>query len=68
MQLTKEYNTLGQQLVELPSKGVFTIKPDKYKVRIVACGNKTADTCVIQLCFAISFLGLLHRLIMPLRP
>ena len=30
--------------MELPSKGVFTIKPDKYKVRIVACGNKTADT------------------------
>ena len=30
----------GKKYIELPSKGVFTIKPDKYKVRIVACGNK----------------------------
>ena len=25
-------------------RGVFTFKPDKYKVRIVACGNKTHET------------------------
>ena len=29
--------------VELPAKGFFAIKPDKFKVR-VACGNKTAET------------------------
>ena len=33
-----------KKYIELPSKGVFTIKPDKYKVRIVACGNKTHET------------------------
>ena len=43
-ELRREARATGQQFVELPSKGVFTIKPDKYKVRIVACGNKTADT------------------------
>ena len=31
-------------LIELPAKGVFTIKPDEYKVCFVACGNKTAET------------------------
>ena len=43
-ELRREARATGQQFVELPSKGVFTIKPDKYKVRIVACGNKIADT------------------------
>ena len=28
----------GKKYIELPSNGVFTIKPDKCKVRIVACG------------------------------
>ena len=32
----------GKKYTELPSKGVF-IKPDKYKVRIVACGNMTSE-------------------------
>ena len=35
---------LGKIYAELPSKGVYTIKPDKYKIRIVACGNKTHET------------------------
>ena len=34
----------GENYVELPSKVVFTIKPEKYKIRIVACGNQTDDT------------------------
>ena len=34
----------GEDYVELPAKVVFTIKPEKYKVRIVACGNQTDDT------------------------
>ena len=34
----------GNKLIELPATAVFTIKPDKYKVRFVACGNKTAET------------------------
>ena len=34
----------GRSYIELPSKGVFTIKLDKYKVRIFACGNKTHET------------------------
>ena len=42
--LRREARATGQPFVELPSKGVFPIKLDKYKVRIVACGNKTADT------------------------
>ena len=33
----------GRKYIELPSKVVFTIKPDKYKVRVVACGNKTSE-------------------------
>ena len=33
----------GGKYIERPSKGVFSIKPDKYKVRIVACGNKTHE-------------------------
>ena len=31
----------GKKYIERPSKGVFSIKLDKYKVRIVACSNKT---------------------------
>ena len=34
----------GKDYIELPAKVVFTIKPEKYKVRIVACGNQTRDT------------------------
>ena len=34
----------GEDYIELPAKVVFTIKPDKYKIRIVACGNQTKDT------------------------
>ena len=32
----------GENYVELPAKVVFT-KPNKYKIRIVACGNQTDD-------------------------
>ena len=35
----------GEDYTELPAKVVFTAKPDKYKVRIVACGDQTRDTC-----------------------
>ena len=34
----------GKDYIELPAKVVFTIKPEKYKIRIVACGNQTKDT------------------------
>ena len=34
----------GQKNIEFPAKAVFTIKPDKHTVRVVACGNKTAET------------------------
>ena len=34
----------GEDFIELPAKVVFTIKPEKYKIRIVACGNQTKDT------------------------
>ena len=34
----------GEDYIELPAKVVFTIKPEKYKIGIVACGNKTKDT------------------------
>ena len=33
----------GKKHVELPCKRVFSIKLDKHKVRIVACGNKTHE-------------------------
>ena len=33
----------GHQYIELPAKVVWTIKPDKFKRRIVACGNQTQD-------------------------
>ena len=42
--LRRTARSTGNKLIELPAKGVFTIKPDKYKVRFVACGNKTAET------------------------
>ena len=29
----------GEDCIELPAKVVFTIKPEKYKIRIVACAN-----------------------------
>ena len=34
----------GEDYIELPAKVVFAIKPEKYKIRIVACGNQTKDT------------------------
>ena len=33
----------GYQYIELPAKAVWTIRPDKFKCRIVACGNQTQD-------------------------
>ena len=33
----------GYQYIELPAKVVWTTKPDKFKCRIVACGNQTQD-------------------------
>ena len=36
-----EARASSKKYAELPSKSVFTVKPDKYKVKIVACGNKT---------------------------
>ena len=39
-----ELRKKGKKHIKLPSKGVFSIKPDKYKVRIAACGNKTHET------------------------
>ena len=36
----REAKASGQQFVELPSKGAFTNKPDKYIDKIVACGDK----------------------------
>ena len=33
----------GYQYIELPAKVVWTIKPDKFKCRIAACGNQTQD-------------------------
>eukprot|EP00971_Amphidinium_carterae_P253094 5024947-Amphidinium_carterae.1 len=35
---------IGWQYSELPCKGVFTIKPNKYKARICGCGNFEQDT------------------------
>ena len=34
----------GGDFIELPAKVVFAIKPEKYKIRIVACGSQTKDT------------------------
>ena len=33
----------GCQYVELPAKVVWTVKPDKFKCRVVACGNQTQN-------------------------
>ena len=58
----------GKKYTELPSKGVFSIKPDKHKVRIVACGNlaneifgkiSTSDLDVAMLRFLLSWMLLL---------
>ena len=43
-QIKVEARKKSLMYVELPAKGVFTIRPDKFKARIVACGNKTAET------------------------
>ena len=42
-QIKRDARSKGEKYIELPAKGVFSIKPDKYKVRIVACGNKTSE-------------------------
>ena len=42
-QIKVEARKKGLKYVELPAKGVFTVKPDKFKVRTVACGNKMAE-------------------------
>ena len=42
-QVESKAKSQGRKYIKLPSKVVFTIKPDKYKVRVVACGNKTSD-------------------------
>ena len=34
----------GYQYIKLPANVVWTIKPDKFKCKIVACGNQTQDT------------------------
>ena len=42
-QMKRDARARGEKYIELLAKGVFSIKPDKYKVRIVACGNKTSE-------------------------
>eukprot|EP00971_Amphidinium_carterae_P046231 909832-Amphidinium_carterae.3 len=42
--LKQKCKKLGWQYSELPCKGVFTIKPDKYTARICGCGNFEQDT------------------------
>ena len=42
--LKRRARSTGQKYIELPANAVFTIKPDKFKVRVVACGNKTDET------------------------
>ena len=42
-ELRKNAKATGQKYIELPAMAVFTQKPDKKKVRIVACGNKTDE-------------------------
>ena len=42
-QLRKTAKAKGLKYIELPAMAVFTQKPDKKKVRIVACGNKTDE-------------------------
>ena len=41
--LKSEARSKGYQYIELPAKVVWTVKPDKFKCRIVACGNQTQD-------------------------
>ena len=43
-EINREARSTGQKYIELPAKAVFTIKPSKFKIRIVACGNKTDET------------------------
>ena len=43
-ELRRMARSTGQKYIELPAKAVFTIKPSKFKIRIVACGNKTDET------------------------
>ena len=43
-EIKRKARSKGQKYIELPAKAVFTIKPSKFKIRIVACGNKTDET------------------------
>ena len=43
-ELRRTARATGQKYIELPAKAVITIKPSKFKIRIVACGNKTDET------------------------
>ena len=43
-ELKRKAKSTGQKYIELPAKAVFTIQPSKFKVRIVACGNKIEET------------------------
>ena len=43
-QLKAHAKAKGQKYIELPAMAVFTIKPNKHKVRIVACSNTTSET------------------------
>ena len=43
-QIKVEARKKGLKYVELSAKRVFTMKTDKFKVRIVACSNKRAET------------------------
>ena len=43
-EIKRKARATGQKYIELPAKAVFTIKPSKFKMRIVACGNKTDET------------------------
>ena len=43
-EIKRKARSTGQKYIEPPAKAVFTIKPSKFKIRIVACGNKTDET------------------------
>ena len=43
-EIKRKARSTGQKYIELPAKGVFTIKPSELKIRIVACGSKTDET------------------------
>ena len=43
-EIKRKARATGQKYMELPAKAVFTIKPSKFKIRIVAFGNKTDET------------------------